>query len=197
MRTLVTAAALVLTLASQVRGQESVKIGLIMPLTGNAASAGQQSKAAVELAAEIVNHAHPELAALPLAASAGLSNLKGAKLEIVTADSQGNPSVGQNQALRLITQEQVIAIEGAYQSSVTLASTAVAERYGIPWVIGDSVAANIKRCTNAGRPPHCKWSGRISGVFGQKLGRKYSRILVCVISRRYSVISHLVVRHVK
>ena len=143
MRTLVTAAALVLTLASQVRGQESVKIGLIMPLTGNAASAGQQSKAAVELAAEIVNHAHPELAALPLAASAGLSNLKGAKLEIVTADSQGNPSVGQNQALRLITQEQVIAIEGAYQSSVTLASTAVAERYGIPWVIGDSVAANI------------------------------------------------------
>src|SRR2546421_5813772 len=68
LRTLVTAAALVLTLASQVRGQESVKIGLIMPLTGNAASAGQQSKAAVELAAEIVNHAHPELAALPLAA---------------------------------------------------------------------------------------------------------------------------------
>jgi branched-chain amino acid transport system substrate-binding protein len=26
---------------------------------------------------------------------------------------------------------------------VTLAATAVAERYGIPWVIGDSVAANI------------------------------------------------------
>src|SRR5438067_2189474 len=52
-------------------------------------------------------------------------------------------SAGQNQALRLITQEQIVAIVGAYQSSVTLAATAVPERYGIPWVIGDSVAANI------------------------------------------------------
>jgi branched-chain amino acid transport system substrate-binding protein len=140
---LILAAALVVALANPVSAQESVKIGLIMPLTGNAASAGQQSKAAVELGAEIVNNAHPELGALPLAASAGLPNLKAAKLEIITADNQGNPSVGQNQALRLITQEQVVAIEGAYQSSVTLAATAVAERYGIPWVIGDSVAANI------------------------------------------------------
>ena len=143
LRKLVIAAALVLALAGGLHAQESIKIGLILPLTGNAASAGQQSKAAVELGAEIVNNAHPELGALPLAATAGLPNLKGAKLEIVTADNQGNPSVGQNQALRLITQEQVVAIEGAYQSSVTLAATAVAERYGIPWVIGDSVAANI------------------------------------------------------
>ena len=37
----------------------------------------------------------------------------------------------------------VVALIGAYQSSVTFASTAVAERYGIPWVVGDSVAANI------------------------------------------------------
>jgi len=143
LRKLVIAAALVLAFASELRAQESIKIGLILPLTGNAASAGQQSKAAVELGAEIVNNAHPELGALPLAAGAGLPNLHGAKLEIVTADNQGNPSVGQNQALRLITQDQVVAIEGAYQSSVTLAATAVAERYGIPWVIGDSVAANI------------------------------------------------------
>jgi branched-chain amino acid transport system substrate-binding protein len=143
LRKLVIAAALVLALAGELHAQESIKIGLILPLTGNAASAGQQSKAAVELGAEIVNNAHPELGALPLAATAGLPNLKGAKLEIILADNQGNPSVGQNQALRLITQEQVVAIEGAYQSSVTLAATAVAERYGIPWVIGDSVAANI------------------------------------------------------
>jgi branched-chain amino acid transport system substrate-binding protein len=104
----VVAAALVLALAGQVRAQDSVRIGLIMPLTGNAASAGQQAKAAVELGAEIVNHAHPELGTLPLAASAGLPHLNDAKLEIITADNQGNPSVGQSQALRLITQEQVV-----------------------------------------------------------------------------------------
>ncbi len=53
MRKLVMSAALVLALADPVSAQESIKIGLITPLTGNAASAGQQSKAAVELGAEI------------------------------------------------------------------------------------------------------------------------------------------------
>ncbi len=39
----------------------------------------------------------------------------------------------------------------------------------------------------AGRPPSCKWKGRMSGVFGQRLPRKYSRISVCVSSVKYSV----------
>jgi len=120
-----------------------VKIGILMPLSGNAASAGQQSKAAIELAAEIINSPHPGMASLPLGAGAGLPNLKGAKIELVIADNQGNPSVGQSQALRLIQQEKVVALQGAYQSSVTFAATAVAERYGVPWVVGDSVAGNI------------------------------------------------------
>jgi branched-chain amino acid transport system substrate-binding protein len=145
--------------AGAAAAQDTVKIGIILPLSGNAASAGQQSKGAIELAAEIVNKAHPELGALPLAATAGLPNLKGAKIELVVADNQGDPAVGQNQALRLITQEHVVAIEGAYQSSVTLAATAVAERYGVPWVVGDSVAANI---TGRG----FKWVFRVTPVAG-------------------------------
>ena len=52
MRKLVMSAALVVAFANPASAQ-SIKIGLIMPLTGNAASAGQQSKAAVELGAEI------------------------------------------------------------------------------------------------------------------------------------------------
>jgi branched-chain amino acid transport system substrate-binding protein len=123
--------------------QEAVKIGLLMPLSGNAASAGTQSKAAIELAVEIVNSPHAGLGNLVLGAGAGLPNLKGAKLELVLADHQGNPSVGQSQTLRLVTQEHVVALVGAYQSSVTFAATAVAERYGIPWMAGDSVATNI------------------------------------------------------
>jgi branched-chain amino acid transport system substrate-binding protein len=156
LRNLVTAAALVLAVAAgQARAQENIKIGLLMPLTGNSASAGQQAKAAVEIGAEIVNAAYPELASLPLAASVGLPNLKGAKLKIITADNQGNPSVGQRQAVRLITEEQVVAIQGAYLSSVTLAATAVAEQYGIPWVVGESVAVNV---TQRG----FKWTFRVT-----------------------------------
>src|SRR5207237_1332988 len=60
--------------AAPAHGAEAVKIGVIYPLTGNAASAGASAKDAVELGAEIVNNAHPELAAIPLAATAGLPN---------------------------------------------------------------------------------------------------------------------------
>src|ERR1700750_234744 len=119
---------------------DAVKIGVIYPLTGNAASAGASAKDAVELGAEIVNTAHPELEGLPLAATAGLPNLGGAKIELINVDHQGNPQVGQNQTLRLITQDKVVAMLGAYHSSVALVATAVAERQGIPLLVGDTVA---------------------------------------------------------
>jgi branched-chain amino acid transport system substrate-binding protein len=134
------AAALALLIAGNAGAAENVKVGGLFPLSGNAASAGQQSKAAVELAVEIVNGQHPEVKGMP---GEGLPGLKGGKLELSFADHQGNPSVGQSQALRLIQQENVSALIGAYQSSVTFAATQVAERYGVPWVVGDSVAANI------------------------------------------------------
>ncbi|TMJ29012.1 MAG: ABC transporter substrate-binding protein, partial [Alphaproteobacteria bacterium] len=54
---------------------DTVRIGILWPLTGNAAAAGQASKAAAEVAAEIVNNSHPEMANLPLAATAGLPGL--------------------------------------------------------------------------------------------------------------------------
>jgi branched-chain amino acid transport system substrate-binding protein len=128
---------------SPARAAESVKIGVIYPLTGNAASAGQSAKDAVNLGAEIVNTSHPDLKALPLGASAGLPNLGGAKIELDEADHQGNPQVGQQQTLRLITQDHVVAMLGSYHSSVSLVATAVAERQGIPYLVADSVAQNI------------------------------------------------------
>ena len=132
-----------LALTSGALAADNVKIGVIMPLSGNSASAGQSAVAAIELAAQIVNEPHPELMNIPLAETAGLPNLGGAKLELIVADHQGNPSEGQNQTLRLITQEHVAAMLGSYHSSVSFTATAVAQRYGIPYVVGDSVAANI------------------------------------------------------
>jgi len=132
-----------LGLAGAASAQAPVKIGLLAPLSGNSASAGNSSRAAIEIGVEIVNGDHPELAPLPLAGGAGLPNLGGAKIELVVADHQGNPSTGQSQALRLITQDQVVALTGAYQSSVTQTASATAERYGIPFVNGESVAGNL------------------------------------------------------
>jgi len=125
------------------RAADPVKVGVLFPLTGNAAAAGQASKAAVEIAAEIVNNAHPELASIPLAKDAGLPGLGGAKLELTFIDHQGNPSVAQQQATRLVAQDKMHLLFGAYQSSCTFTATPIAERYGIPFVVGDSAALNI------------------------------------------------------
>jgi len=122
---------------------ETVKVGITWPLTGNAGAAGQASKAAAELVAEIVNNAHPELGDLPLAKGAGLPNLGGAKLELIFTDHQGNPSLAQQLTTRLITQDKVHVMLGAYQSSCSFTATAVAERYGIPFMVGESAALNI------------------------------------------------------
>ena len=122
---------------------EDVKIGALYPLSGNAANAGKSALDAVELAVELVNTVHPELSGLPSVGKGGLSNMGGAKIKLISADHQGKPEEGQSQTLRLITQEHVAALIGAYQSNVSFTATAVSERQGIPFVVGDSVASNI------------------------------------------------------
>jgi branched-chain amino acid transport system substrate-binding protein len=144
MRTKTLLAAAVLSAAlSGPSAAADVKIGVIYPLSGNAANAGRSALAAVQLAVDIINSPHPELSALPSVGPGGLSNLGGAKIQMISADHQGNPAEGQSQTLRLITQEKVAAMLGAYQSNVSFTATAVSERYGIPFVVGDSVALNI------------------------------------------------------
>src|SRR4030088_1006220 len=155
---LLSGAAMSVALAGTASAQEkTVKIGAIYPLSGNAASTGVHTKAAIETAIEIINNAHPELGNLPLAKNAGLTGLGGAKVEVVFADNQGSPAVGQNQALRLITEEKVVALTGAYQSGITLTASAISEKYGIPFVNGESVAANL---TERG----FKWFFRVTPV---------------------------------
>ncbi|HUA77855.1 MAG TPA: ABC transporter substrate-binding protein [Acetobacteraceae bacterium] len=149
-----------------------VRIGYIEPLTGNAGSAGQSIKQGVTLALNIINTPHPDLAPLTLAAGAGLTGLGGAPVEVVWADNQGSPAVGQGDALRLITEDHVVALCGAYQSSITLTASAVAERYGIPFVTGESVAANL---TERGY----KWFFRTT-PFGPDFGKLYLDFLADV-----------------
>jgi branched-chain amino acid transport system substrate-binding protein len=136
---------------------KTIKIGAVYPLSGNAASAGVHAKAAIEVAMDIINNAHPELGDFPLAKGAGLPGLGGAKVDVVFADNQGSPATGQNQTLRLITEEKVVALTGAYISGVTLTASAIAEKYGIPFVNGESTGPNL---TERG----FKWFFRVTPV---------------------------------
>ncbi|MGB6398805.1 MAG: ABC transporter substrate-binding protein [Bradyrhizobium sp.] len=140
---LLCAASVSVAFAGGALAEDVVKIGAVFPMSGNAASAGVHAKAAIEVAMDIINNAHPELGNFPLAKNAGLAGLGGAKVEVVFADNQGSPATGQNQTLRLITEEKVAALTGAYQSGITLTASAIAEKYGIPFLNGESVAANL------------------------------------------------------
>jgi branched-chain amino acid transport system substrate-binding protein len=146
-----------------------VKIGSPYPLTGGAASAGVAVKQAIEVAVDIINNPHPELPDMPLAKTEGLPGLGGRKVEVVFADHQGNPAIAQSEALRLITQEKVAALCGCYQSSCTLTASAVAERYGLPFMAPESSAPSL---TERG----FKWFFRATPV-GTDFGAAYAGFL--------------------
>ncbi len=123
--------------------QEEVRIGVILPLTGAAASTGLELKNASQLAADLVNSTQHQDLKLPLVGKGGLPNLKGAKIRLVFADHQGNPQIGASEAERLITQEKVAALTGCYFSAVTATASQVAERHGIPFLNSDSTSSTL------------------------------------------------------
>jgi branched-chain amino acid transport system substrate-binding protein len=114
-----------------------VKIAGLWPLSGPNATQGNDVLHGAELAVEIINNAYPDLN-LPLAKEAGLPGLGGAKLKLITGDTQGKPEVGASEVDRLVTSEKVAAVVGCYQSGVTLTASQRAERFGVPFVNGES-----------------------------------------------------------
>src|SRR5512143_4247642 len=132
-----------LSLASAgVAADQVIKIGAVYPLTGAIAATGLDCLHGAELAVDIINGKYPDLN-LPLAKTEGLPNLGGAKLKLVVADTKGEPRNGQSEAERLITQEKVVAMIGAYQSSVTKTASQATERLKIPYVCSDSSSPTL------------------------------------------------------
>ena len=109
---------------------ETIKIGSLHPLSGAAAADGQQMDNGAKLAIEAINEA------------GGIESLDGAQLELLSADTQGKPEVGQSEAQRLV-QEGAVALLGTYQSAVSQNVAAVAERNKTPFVIDVSSADAI------------------------------------------------------
>lgn len=121
--------------------QTEVVIGVLYPMSGPVAQVGLDSVAAVKTAVDIINNGAN--LPLPLAKSAGLPNLGGAKIRLVLADHQGKPDVGQAEAERMITQGGVHALFGAYFSSVTATASQVAERMGVPFLNAESSSPGL------------------------------------------------------
>jgi branched-chain amino acid transport system substrate-binding protein len=125
------------------QGAREVVVGAVYPVSGPNAQIGVDAKTAMETVMEIVNNASD--LDLPTAKNAGLEGLGGAKLRVIFADHQGDPQKGRAEAERLITQEKVCAIVGAFHSSVSSTVSIACERYKIPYVVADSTSPNLNR----------------------------------------------------
>ena len=123
---------------TQSSSTEPVKIGVPFPLSGSLASAGADSKAAVEVAVDVINNSYD--LNLLLARGQGLPNLNNRPVEAVFADHAMDPQKAQSETERLITQEGVVAINGAWASSTTATASQVAERLGIPFLNSNSTS---------------------------------------------------------
>ena len=140
-RTLLLAAAAVLALPALAENPKVIKIGAVYPLTGNIASTGLDCRRGAELAVDIINGKYD--LDLPLARTEGIPSLGGAKIELVFADTKGEPKNGLGEVERLVSQEKVVAIIGAYQSSVTKTASQATERLHIPYVCSDSSSPTL------------------------------------------------------
>lgn len=123
-------------------GEDTVKIGLVYPMTGTQAQAGIDYVKTLELCADIVNNSWTDIN-LPYAETEGIPGLGGAKVEFVVADTQGDPQIAMSAAERLITEDGVDLLMGAYTSACTKTASNVAERLGVPFVCPGSTSTEL------------------------------------------------------
>jgi len=108
--------------------QETIKIGLVQPLTGSVAYNGQADLNGSKLAVEERNKA---------------GGVLGKKVELVVEDGQCKPANSVNATEKLIQKDKVVALSGAFCSSATAAIMPVAERYKMPLITGVSSKADL------------------------------------------------------
>jgi len=120
--------ALAFCLGSAVAMAENIKVGIVLPLTGEQAKFGEIEKRSFLMAAEEIN---------------AKGGVKGNKLELLFEDDTGKPDVGRSATEKLISQEKVSIITGGYSSSVTAAATAVAQQFKVPFLVTTGSADKI------------------------------------------------------
>jgi branched-chain amino acid transport system substrate-binding protein len=107
-------------LPSALAATSTINVGVIMPLSGANAQFGINSRNGIELVADEINEA------------GGIKELGGAKINLIVADSTSTPTTAGTVAQRLISQNDVVAILGAFASSLTIAISEVTERQDVP-----------------------------------------------------------------
>jgi len=170
---IVVALAIVFFVNQTKKEPEEIKIGVILPLTGEAAKFGQSAKEGIDLAIEEINIA---------------DDINKRKIILIYEDSKADPKTGTNAIQRLINIEKVPAIIGPMASSVTLAVAPIAEKNK---VVVLSPASSAPQITDAG---DYIFRNTYSDIYeGQKMARyvyeqtKYRKIGIMYINNDYGI----------
>lgn len=116
------------------QAQDTVRIGLVQPLTGSVAYNGKSVVEGAKLAVEEMNAA---------------GGILGKKIELVVEDGQCTPANSVNAVEKLVQKDKVAMLVGAFCSSATAAIMPVAQKYKLPLVTGVSSKASL---TEQGNP---------------------------------------------
>jgi branched-chain amino acid transport system substrate-binding protein len=141
-------------LSAPALAQETIKIGVIQPLTGSVAYNGVADVAGSKLAVEERN---------------ARGGVLGKKIELIIEDGQCRPANSVNAAEKLIQRDKVVALSGAFCSSATMAVMPVAETNKIPLVTGVSSKSDMTEKGN-------KWFFRATETDGL-LAQSFAKIL--------------------
>jgi branched-chain amino acid transport system substrate-binding protein len=127
-REIVVAAALAL-MSSAAAAQDSVKIGLVLPMTGQQASTGKQIDAAVKL----------------YQAQHG-ATVAGKKIEVILKDDTSVPDVTKRLATELVTNDKVAVLAGFGITPSAMATAPIATQAKVPEIV---MAAGTSSITEA------------------------------------------------
>ncbi|OPY80744.1 MAG: hypothetical protein A4E65_01360 [Syntrophorhabdus sp. PtaU1.Bin153] len=159
---------------SHVFAKEIIRIGLITPLTGDVKTYGESAKNAFNMAIE-------EYAK------------KGKyKIQPIITDDRNDPTEGANAALKLITQDRVVAIIGPVTSKVAIPVSEIANANRIPMISG--TATNPKVTTSDGkRKPYVfracyidPFQGTIGARFALKQVKRKTAAVLYDVGNDYS-----------
>jgi len=109
-------------------GAEPIKIGIVLPLTGDQAKFGEIEKQSFDMAFEEINNA---------------GGVNGRPIQALIEDDTGRPEVGRSVVEKLITKDKVVMVGGGYSSSVTYAVAGVCQQNQIPFLINTGSADEI------------------------------------------------------
>jgi branched-chain amino acid transport system substrate-binding protein len=101
-------------------GEETLRVGIILPLTGAKANFGEIEKLSFDMALKEINDA---------------GGINGKKLEFLFEDDTGRPEVARSAAEKLINKDKVLMLGGGYGSSETFAIAGVAQQNRIPFLV--------------------------------------------------------------